>query len=77
MGNMSEKELEIIAGLIAEKITLKHCACSLSDSEQQAVKDLLNTKKNAVRAFLWVCGALFLWIIKDVYIYIIGHLALK
>lgn len=78
---MSERGLEQLADLLAEKVTEKlaekNSSCQLTPSEQQAVKDLLKTKKNAVRAFIWISGALVLWIIKDVYAYIIGHLTLK
>ncbi|MBI5491987.1 MAG: hypothetical protein HY893_03545 [Deltaproteobacteria bacterium] len=72
--DMEPKEL---ARLIADEIREQQGECQLTPSEQQAVKDLLKTKRSAVRAFLWVCGAIFLWIIKDAYVYIINHLAIK
>lgn len=75
---MSKTELEELAALVAEKIIEKQeAACHLTPEEQQAVKDLLNTKKNAVRITLGVLGAILLWILKDVYIYLATHLALK
>lgn len=74
---MNEKELETVAVLIAERLVKIQGACSLSQEEQEAVKDLIRTKKNAVKAFLWLCGALALWIIKDAYIYLIGHLTFR
>lgn len=51
--------------------------CHLSASEQEAVRDILKTKKHAVKAFLVLIGALCLWIVKDAYLWIIGHLAFK
>ncbi|MBW7957839.1 MAG: hypothetical protein H3C68_08115 [Deltaproteobacteria bacterium] len=66
-----------MAELIAEKLSSNFGACAFTPSEQEAVKDLLRTKKNAVSAFLWICGAVMLWIIKDVYVYLAGHLTLK
>lgn len=76
MQTMSREELEILAGLIAGKLE-RDSRCSLTPSEQQAVKDLLNTKKRAVKLFLYICGALALWIIKDTYIFLTGHLTFK
>lgn len=74
---MQEMEPKELARLIAEEIKEQQGECQLTPSEQQAIKNLLKTKRSAVRAFLWVCGALFLWIIKDAYVYIISHLAIK
>ncbi len=72
-----EMEPKDLARLIADEIREQQGECQLTPSEQQAIKNLLKTKRSAVRAFLWVCGALFLWIIKDAYIYIISHLTIK
>lgn len=74
---MGEKDIEIMAELIALKLAERQTPCSFSVSEQEAIKDLIRTKNHAVKAFLWVCGALVLWIIKDIYVYIIGHLTFK
>lgn len=75
---MSEiKEAEQVADMIAERLAAKFGACAFSSAEQEAVKDLLRTKRNAVRAFLWICGAVMLWVLKDVYVYLASHLALK
>lgn len=66
-----------MAEMIAEKLSSNFGACAFTPSEQEAVKDLLRTKRNAVRAFLWICGAVVLWIIKDIYGYFAGHLTLR
>lgn len=72
------QHVEFIADLVVERLLEKQQeAMLLTQSEQLAVKDLLKTKKNAVRAFLWVCGALFLWIVKDAYIYLQSHVTFK
>lgn len=72
------EQAELMADMVAERLWEKQKEASvLSPSEQLAVKDLLRTKKNAVRAFLWVCGALFLWIVKDAYIYLLNHITFK
>lgn len=71
------KEAERVAELVAEKLAARLGACAFSPAEQEAVKDLLRTKKNAVRTFLWICGAVMLWVLKDVYVYLASHLALK
>ncbi len=71
------KETERFAELIAEKLAARFGACAFSPAEQEAVKDLLRTKRNAVRTFLWICGAVVLWVLKDVYVYLASHLALR
>lgn len=49
----------------------------LSASEQEAVRDILKTKRKAVKAALFVFAALVLWILKDAYLWIMSHLAFK
>lgn len=71
------KETEQVAELIAEKLAARFGACAFTPAEQEAVKDLLRTKRNAVRTFLWICGAVMLWVLKDAYVYLASHLALK
>lgn len=71
------KEAEQLAELVAEKLAGHLGACAFSAAEQEAIKDLLRTKRNAVRAFLWICGAVMLWVLKDIYVYLASHLALK
>lgn len=67
---------EEFAEIVAKKFEERH-ACRLSPADQQAVKDLIQTKRSAVRAFVWICGAFVLWIMKDIYVYIINHLTFK
>jgi len=71
------KDAEQVADMIAERLSSRFGACSFTREEQEAVKDLLRTKRNAVRAFLWLCGAVMLWVLKDVYVYLASHLALR
>lgn len=62
---MSENEIKELAKAIAEELKA-HQGCQLTEDEQQAVRDLIKTKKNAVRAALWVFGAILLWIATHV-----------
>ncbi|HBG46388.1 MAG TPA: hypothetical protein DDW94_05290 [Deltaproteobacteria bacterium] len=71
------KPAEELAELVAQKLSARFGACGFTPAEQEAVKDLLRTKRNAVRAFLWICGAVMLWVLKDVYVYIAGHLTFR
>lgn len=71
------KEAEHLAELVAERLAGKFGACAFSPAEQEAIKDLLRTKQNAVRTVLWICGAVMLWALKDVYVYFASHLALR
>lgn len=68
---------EEIAELVYQKLSSRISACSFTPAEQEAVKDLLRTKRNAVRAFLWICGAVMLWVLKDIYVYFAGHLTFR
>ncbi len=72
---MGDKELERLAELLAEKLKKDHDVCHFSYEERMAVKNLIQTKKNAVRALFLVFGALVLWVLKDIYTYIKGHLS--
>lgn len=74
---MNEKDIETIAELLASKLAEKQGPCALTASEQQALKDLVKTKKSAIKAFIWICGALVLLAIKDLYIYILNHLTFR
>lgn len=75
---MAEKrEAEEIAELVAEKLSAKVGSCGFTQSEREAIKDLIRTKRNAVRAFFWIFGALVLWVVKDIYVYMASHLTLK
>ncbi len=72
-----DDEAEEIAELVYQKLSSRISSCSFTVAEQEAIKDLVRTKKNAVRAFLWICGAVMLWVLKDIYVYLAGHLAFK
>jgi len=78
---MSDKEVEDLAKRIA--LALSECTpqkpegdghCHLNADEQVAVRDLIRTKKKAVKASLYLLGALVLWILKDIYFWISSHL---
>lgn len=74
---MNEAEMERFACVLAEKLESARGPCRLSPGEQDELKNLLKTKKSSVRLFFWVVGALAVWILKDVYTWIVSHLALK
>ena len=74
---MSEKDLEMIAEFLASKLAERQGPCNLTPSEQQAIKDLLKTRRSAVKVFIWICGALVLLAIKDIYVYIFSHLTFR
>ncbi|HEY4706299.1 MAG TPA: hypothetical protein VII64_02495 [Thermodesulfobacteriota bacterium] len=73
----ADNEAEEIAELVYQKLSSRISACSFTAAEQEAIKDLVRTKRNAVRAFLWICGAVMLWVLKDIYVYLAGHLAFR
>lgn len=70
---LTEEEVEILANKILDKMA-ENKVCLLSIEEQQEVKNILTTKKRAIKATLWVAGLLILWILKDIYFYIKDHI---
>jgi hypothetical protein len=77
---MKDDEIERLAGLVAKRLaehTRASSSCALTGEEQVAVKELIRTKKNAVRIFLYIFGALTLWAIKDIYIYVVHSISFK
>ena len=76
---MSELNIKELAKAIAEELRAERPEdfCHLTGGEQQAVRDLIRTKKHAVKAFLVLIGALCLWIVKDAYGWIVAHLTFK
>jgi len=81
---MSDNEIEELARKIAKALSEQALqmpgedgACHLNAEEQAAVRDLIRTKRHAVKAALFVFAALVLWILKDAYMWLAGHLAFK
>lgn len=72
---LSDEDIRRVVSAISEEFKGMN-SCRLSPEDQQAVVDLLKTKRNAVRASLWLFGALLLWILKDAYFFVINHLTL-
>ncbi|MBI5562766.1 MAG: hypothetical protein HY894_07960 [Deltaproteobacteria bacterium] len=74
---MGEAEIKELAKAIAEELRGHQPTCHLAPAEQEAVRDLLKTKKKAVKAALFVFGAVVLWILKDAYLWVVSHLAFR
>lgn len=73
-GGLTEEELVVLADLIVEKMKGSPHFCTLTKEQQDAVVDIINTKKKAVKVTLWLFGALIIWILKDVYFYVKEHI---
>lgn len=71
-GGLSEEEINLLAETLAVKLDNKN-ECKLTEAQQQAVIDFLTVKKKAVKATLWIMGAIVLWVLKDVYFYVTQH----
>lgn len=69
----TDEELSIIADKLAAQLTPPE-SCLLTLEQQRAVIDLITTKKKVVRWTLYLVGAMVLWVVKDIYLYIINHL---
>jgi hypothetical protein len=70
-----ELDIELLAERIARELDNRRDPCSMTEDELHEVRGLLRTKKSSVRIFLWLTGALAIWVLKDVYGWIAGHLA--
>lgn len=70
---LTDEELEKLAERLIEKIEARN-TCGLTHEQQTAVVDLLSQKKKVVNATLYLIGALILWVLKDVYFYIVTHI---
>ena len=66
---LTEEELEKIAEKLAEKLTHAK-SCPLSQSQQNEIITILATKKKAIRVTLWLAGAMVIWVLKDIYLYV-------
>jgi len=75
---MTRKEMEEVAEIVADKLSDGRVpCCTLTDEEQAAIRDILKTKRSAVRLIFYVFSALALYALKDVYIYIVRHLSFE
>lgn len=74
---MSDLDMDHLADLLAERLESRCSVCTLSYEEQDEIRGLLRTKKNSVRVFLWLMGALAVWILKDAYVWVASHLAFR
>lgn len=70
---LTDEELEKLAERLIDKIESRN-TCGLTHEQQTAVIDLLSQKKTVVNATLYLVGALILWVLKDVYFYIVTHI---
>lgn len=71
-GGLTENEIDSIADRITSRI--QPSECKLTPEQQQAVVELIAQKKKVVKGTLWFIGALILWVLKDIYLFIVEHL---
>ena len=71
---ISEDDIERIAAALIIKMQAASGECKLTESQQQAVIDLITQKKKVVRFTLYIIVALFLWVLKDIYQHIAEHI---
>ncbi len=74
---MNESDLERLSELIAEKVAVKQGGCGLTPGEQESIRELLRTKKRAVRYFFYTVGAIFLWIMKEAIFDVWRHVSIR
>jgi hypothetical protein len=66
---LTDVELEILADKLAVKIT-QSTICCITTVEQKELQDFLKTKKQTIKYTLYLMGAMLIWVLKDVYIYV-------
>lgn len=70
---LSDDEIERIAAALSLKMQATS-GCQLTEEQQQAVVELISQKKKIVKTTLYLIGALVLWALKDVYLYVADHI---
>lgn len=70
---LTDEELEILADRITAKMPRSE-GCRLTEEQQQAVVELITAKRKVVKWSLWLIGLMVVWVLKDVYHFIITHL---
>lgn len=73
-GGMTGEEIRQLAVELVSLLPQVEGGCRLTDEQQRAVVDLITTKKRVVRWTLYLVGAMILWVLKDVYLYIVNHI---
>jgi len=71
---LSEEELEILAVKLADKIAHSK-TCPLNQTQQNEIINILAMKKKTIRITLWLAGAMVIWVLKDIYIYVKNSIA--
>lgn len=72
---LSDEELEVIADKIVEKTTNAKLCSIFTTTEQNEIKNIITTKRHAVKGILWVVGILVLWVLKDIYFWVSNHIS--
>lgn len=74
---MTIEEKEELAKIIAEAISLKQptAEChAFTGEEREAIRDIVKVKKRAIQTTLWVVGAIFIWVAKEIGTFIYSHI---
>lgn len=86
---MTEAELKQLAKLVAEEMKAAdgeeshkdgHGPVKLTEIELKTLKELLRNRRRRIKVFLYIVGALSLWVLKDLYdriASIIGNMTIK
>lgn len=75
---MTIEEKEELAKLIAEAVNAKQppVEChAFTGEEREAIRDIVRVKKKAIQTTFWIIGAIFLWIGKEIWMFIYTHLS--
>ena len=74
-GGMSETEIEALAKTLAPLLIPHAPICKMfTEEEVLTLRSFLKTKKAASKLVLIVLGTLFLWALKDIYVWVAIHL---
>ena len=75
---MNHEEKEELARLVADRVAEREQGCAIfTEEEVFSVRELLKTKKNAIKIFLFIFGAVALYAIRDIYVFIVSHFSFK
>jgi hypothetical protein len=73
---MSPENIDKIADKIIERLEGKGFQpCGLSEEQMHDIQGFLESKRKATRYGMIVVGSIFIWAVKDLYLFLKAHLA--
>ena len=76
MPDMTDEDLDALAQKVTDKMVEHPKHCKFTHDERLEIHQMVRTKKKTVRGILFICGAMILWALHDIYEWLRAHLHL-